>query len=228
MKILILSAMDKEQKLLLESMGNAEECTVNGLTVYKGSLDSHQVYAAKCGIGKVNAALNSYRLIEALKPDLVVNSGVAGGVSGALKVGTVLIPERIAYHDVWCGPGTEAGAADGFDKYFVSAEWVVNGAQRMFGDYENVKFGLLCSGDKFIHTVEEVDEIKKNFPEADAVDMESAAIAHACAVSGTPFAVVRVMSDTPGAEENVSQYENFWSVAPEKTFETLISLLKSF
>lgn len=226
MKILILSAMDKEQSLLLNTMGNAEESCVNGVKVYTGRIGNHEVYAAKCGIGKVNAALNTYKLVSALQPDLVVNSGVAGGVSGELKVGTVLIPDKVAYHDVWCGPGTVAGVADGYDLFFIPSEAFVQLGLDLYSGDANVRTGLICSGDKFIHTVEEVEQIKRIFPQADAVDMESAAIAHACTMLDTPFAIVRVMSDTPGAEENVSQYQNFWSEAPEKTFDTLISILR--
>jgi nucleoside phosphorylase len=40
-----------------------------------------------------------------------------------------------------------------------------------------------------------------------------------------PFGVIRVISDTPGEAENISQYENFWTDAPQETFEALKSLL---
>ena len=33
------------------------------------------------------------------------------------------------------------------------------------------------------------------------------------------------VSDTPGGEDNISQYENFWTDAPRHTFEALKSLL---
>jgi len=56
--------------------------------------------------------------------------------------------------------------------------------------------------------------------------MESASIAHACAANCVPFMVIRVVSDTPGSGENISQYENFFSEAPEKTFHLLTELLE--
>lgn len=225
MKILILSAMDKEQSLLLSEMGETEKMDVNGVTAYRGTIGGHDVYAAKCGIGKVNSALNTYRLIEGISPDFVVNSGVAGGVDGALGVGTVLIPTHVAHHDVWCGPGTNYGAADGYDRYFLPDEAFIEKGKDIFKEDASVNFGLICSGDKFIHQVEEVEEIKRNFPEAKAVDMESASISQTCTMMGVPFAIVRVMSDTPGAEENISQYENFWGEAPERTFRCLVKLI---
>lgn len=227
MKILILVAMDKEMKLLLNVMPQYKEVDTGKVRYYNGSIENHDVYAAKCGIGKVNSALNTLRLIDEVKPDLVINTGVAGGVDGELKVASVLIPDKIAYHDVWCGPGTEYGAADGYDVYLQPNRKVLEVAKDIFKNDKDVKFGLICSGDQFIHTVEQVETIKKNFPDAKAVDMESASISQTAASEGIPFAVIRVMSDTPGQEENISQYQNFWDKAPEKTFNCLVQLLKA-
>ena len=32
---------------------------------------------------------------------------------------------------------------------------------------------------------------------------------------------MRVISDTPGADDNIAQYNNFWEEAPKHTFDTL-------
>lgn len=227
MKIALLAAMDKELRLILKMIPGYEEIEISGKKYYKGEIGRHEVVAGKCGIGKVNAALNTLRLIEAVRPSLVINSGVAGGVDGSLGVGSVLIADKVSYHDVWCGPGTKVGAADGFDLYMNPSADVIKAGEALYSADKNVTFGLICSGDRFISKPEEVEEIKRNFPEALAVDMESAAIAQTCISEGVPFAIVRVMSDTPGREENVSQYENFWEVAPEKTFSCVSNLLES-
>lgn len=227
MKIAILAAMDKELRLLKNIIPGYKEIRIGDSTYYEGSDGENSIILSKCGIGKVNSALNTYRLINELKPDLVINSGVAGGVDGSLGVGSVLIADKTSYHDVWCGPGTEPGAPDGFAKYLHPSDRILNKARALFKDSEDVTFGLICSGDSFIHRKEEVDTIKSKFPEAKAVDMESASIAQTCEMCGVPFAIVRVMSDTPGAAENLSQYENFWDKAPEKTFGCLKAILES-
>jgi adenosylhomocysteine nucleosidase len=90
----------------------------------------------------------------------------------------------------------------------------------------NMQHGLICSGDKFISTAEEVDEIKHHFQDALAVDMESATIAQVCTLRNVPFNILRVISDTPGAEENISQYENFWTDAPKEAFMNLRQILE--
>ena len=59
-----------------------------------------------------------YRMIDGFRPELVVNSGVAGGADASMKVGSLLIATEAAYHDVWCGPGTEWGQIDGMPRRF--------------------------------------------------------------------------------------------------------------
>ena len=70
-------------------------------------------------------------------------------------------------------------------------------------------------------------DIKSHFPETLAVDMESAAIAQVCVMKCVPFNILRVVSDTPGQEENISQYANFWTDAPRETFMALCAILKA-
>lgn len=227
MKIAILVAMDKELALILNSMPDNKEILIGSQKYYRGKIGGKEIIAGKCGIGKVNSALNTYQLIQDEKPDLVINSGVAGGVDGSLSVGSILIADAVSYHDVWCGLGTEIGAADGFPQSLSPMVDIIKNGHQLFDRDDNVHFGLICSGDKFIHLKEEVEVIKSNFPEAKAVDMESASIAQTCIKCGVPFAIIRVMSDTPGAAENVSQYVGFWEKAPEKTFACLTDIITS-
>ena len=225
MKIGILAAMDKEVALLIPHLDDMREIEIDSRKAYIGKIGGNEVCVMKCGIGKVSSALNAYRMIENFHPDLVINSGVAGGADASMKVGSVLVATEAAYHDVWCGPGTEWGHMDGLPARFVMDEAVVESCRKTASP--EVRFGLICSGDRFISKVEEVDFIKQVYPDALACDMESASIAHACCDCGVPFAVVRVVSDTPGQADNVSQYKNFWSEAPEKTFKEVKSIIES-
>ena len=86
--------------------------------------------------------------------------------------------------------------------------------------------GLLASGDIFVSKAEDVERIKALYPDAVACDMESAAIAQVCHLKNVPFVCVRVISDTPGDDDNIAQYANFWDDAPKSTFDIVLSLLK--
>ncbi len=224
MKIAILAAMDKELDLMLSLLDSSEAMNYEGVTIHHGHLKDNEIYVAKCGIGKVNSALNAFRVIKAVSPELVINSGVAGGAG--VPVGTLLIAESVAYYDVWCGPGTKYGEADGLPLFMKASPEVVGLARNLVDD-ESAVFGLICSGDKFVSTPEEISFIRSHFPEVKAVDMESASIAQTCSMLGVPFAVIRVVSDTPGEGENIGQYVNFWNDAPRKTFSALQTIVEN-
>lgn len=218
MKIAIIAAMSKELALLLPMIDSSATITANGITFHTGRIGRHEIIAAECGIGKVNAAIGALTLIDCFHPDLVINTGVAGG-TGTASILDVVIADRIAYHDVWCGPGTQPGHAAGCPPCFTCPlpddVFAGLGARR----------GLVASGDIFVSRPEEVSRILSVWPDAVAVDMESAAIAHVCHVKNVPFVCIRVISDTPGSADNISQYENFWSDAPEHTFAVLTAIL---
>lgn len=224
MKVVILTAMDKELSLVLNILENPKEDTIDGNKIYRGKSGIHEVILAKCGIGKVNAAVKTFSIISHERPELVINSGVAGGAG--LPVGATLVADKVAYDDVWCGPGTEFGQADGCPLFFSPHQIVIDKAKECLKD-ANIHYGLICSGDTFISSPEEIAFIRSKFPQVKAVDMESASIAQVCFLTNTPFSIVRVVSDTPGEGENISQYKDFWKTAPEKTFETVKALINN-
>ncbi len=218
MKIAIIAAMTKELNLLLPLIENRSTVTVNDTEFHTGTIAGREVVAMRSGIGKVNAAVATLTLIENFHPALVINTGVAGG-TGAADILDVVIPDRIAYHDVWCGPGTEPGCAADCPPYFtcpLSPESIAALGART---------GTLASGDVFVSRPEQVQHILSLYPQAVAVDMESAAIAQVCYLKNVPFVCIRVISDTPGRADNISQYESFWDDAPQHTFATLTRLL---
>ena len=225
MKIVIVSAMDKEMELIVPMISDPQEKEIKGVKVIEGNINHHEIALMKCGIGKVNAALNTYKLISEIRPDLLINSGVAGGASSIVRRGDLLVADYVAYHDVWCGPGTQPGAADGLDVFMECDERIIKLAHKLF-DGNRLQVGLICSGDRFITEREEIREISSIFPEVLAVDMESAAIAQVCVLEGVKFNIIRIISDTPGEGDNMEEYKNFWKEAPEKTFHLIESILR--
>ena len=97
--------------------------------------------------------------------------------------------------------------------------------ERAVSGNDRIYSGLICSGDQFITDKKELETIKKNFPEGLAVDMESAAIAQTCHLHDMPFISTRIISDTPGVENHMEQYNSFWEKAPEKSFTVLKQIL---
>ena len=220
MKIGIIVAMDKELNLLLPLLEDCRHIQSAGLDHYEGLLDGTPVVVAKCGIGKVNSAITALTLIDRLGVDMIINTGVAGGTGSDAGILDIVVGDRIAYHDTWCGPGTTPGQAAECPLYFTNPAIIDR-----LRDLPGVKTGLIASGDIFVAYPDDLERILRVHPDAMAVDMESASIAHVCHLRGVPFVSIRVVSDTPGKDNNISQYENFWTDAPERTFRILKEVL---
>ena len=222
MKIGIIVAMHKELELLLPLLQNSEESRMGGCEFHRGKVGRHDVIAMQCGIGKVNAAMGTLTLVNSFLPDFVINSGVAGGADPTVNVMDVVAGARVSYHDVWCGPESELGQVQGLPLYFEGAQRLLN----LVPDREGIHKGLICSGDQFIDTLDAVNRIKGNFPDALAVDMESGAIAQVCYLNKVPFLALRVISDSPGAShDNTRQYLDFWTDAPQETFNMVKDII---
>ena len=223
MKIGIIVAMRKELDLLLPLLNDSEDSRMGGFEFHRGKMGRHDVMVMQCGIGKVNAAMGTLTLVNAFLPDFVINSGVAGGADLAVSVMDVVAGDRVAYHDVWCGPESLVGQIQGLPLYFEGASRLLE----LLPERDDIHKGLICSGDQFIDKKEDVERIKGNFPDALAVDMESGAIAQVCCLCNVPFLALRVISDSPGAShDNTKQYLDFWNDAPQETFMLLKDIIK--
>lgn len=224
-KIGIIVAMSNEFQLVEALLENRTEKTVDGIAFVEGRVGAKSVVLAKSGIGKVCATVGVIEMIRNFHPDCIINTGVAGGIDLSTKVMDIVVGEIMVYHDVWCGDGNEYGQIQGMPAVFAADRNLYQTALSVESDV-NIYGGLICSGDKFITDRQELNLIKANFPAGLAVDMESCAMAQACFMCGLPFLSFRIISDTPGVVENhMGQYFDFWTIAPEKSFQVLKSLI---
>jgi adenosylhomocysteine nucleosidase len=218
MKIGVLTAMTSEFEQLAVLLEGVAECSNNGIGYLTGRVGDNEIILRQCGIGKVNAALGAAELIRAFSPDAMVSTGVAGGIDCCLGVMDVVVSSSIVYHDVWCGMGCEKGQVQGMPLCFKSEERLYTAASKLTPENVKIHLGLICTGDQFITSRDELDKIKADFPDGLAVDMESAAIAQTCHIYGVPFVSFRIISDTPGADGHQQQYENFWATLANNSF----------
>ena len=208
--------MTKEHNQLVHLLSDPVIENDGGFEFSIGQLGDNTLILLPCGIGKVNAAVGTAVLIRRYKPDCVVSTGCAGGVDAGLSVMDVVVSTQTAYHDVTI-PGCEYGQVQGLPARFRSEEQLVEAALSLH--LPNIHAGLICTGDQFITDRAQLDHIKDQFPEALAVDMESTAIAQTCFLLQTPFVSFRILSDTPGADEHIQQYLNFWDEMADRSFD---------
>ena len=219
----IIGAMDEEVLEIKNALKDVTVETAAGMDFYRGKINEKEVVVVRSGIGKVNAAIGALSLVDTFHPSMVINTGVAGGTGAGNPPAEVLdlvLATEIAYHDVWCGPGTERGQAAGYPARFECP--LPADIRAALG----AKGGLLASGDIFVDDPADLKRILSLYPDAVAVDMESAAIAQVCALKDVPFVCLRVVSDTPGEGGNIAAYNNFWTDAPARTFASVVKLLE--
>ena len=87
------------------------------------------------------------------------------------------------------------------------------------------KCGTIVTGDQFMNNPEATMRIKNLIPEADAVEMEGAAIAQTCHRFEVPFVVIRSISDIAG-QDNAVQYEEFVETAAVNSSNMVMEMIQ--
>ncbi|MFP1869510.1 5'-methylthioadenosine/S-adenosylhomocysteine nucleosidase [Lonsdalea quercina] len=228
MKIGIIGAMEQEVILLRDQIQNRQTVQRAGCEIYTGQLHGVDVALLKSGIGKVAAALGTTLLLEHCRPDVVINTGSAGGLASSLKVGDIVVSSEVRYHDADVTAfGYEAGQMAGCPAAFVADENLIVQAEQAIAKLSlNAVRGLVVSGDAFINGAEPLARIRNTFPQAVAVEMEATAIGHVCHQFGVPFVVVRAISDVADQESHLS-FEEFLSVAAKQSTLMVEALVQS-
>lgn len=224
MTIGIINAMQKEHEQLAALLHDKQVTHEGHLAFTTGTYAGRDVVLTQSGIGKVNAAVGAVELIRRYAPDVLVNTGVAGGIDASLRVMDVVAGATVAYHDVDCGPENQPGQVQGLPPAFQADARLLAAATALKASTRIVP-GLICSGDQFITDRQQLQAIKARFPQALAVDMESGALAQVCHLYGVPFLSFRIISDTPGAEGHFDQYLNFWDTLAERSFGVTRALM---
>jgi adenosylhomocysteine nucleosidase len=218
----IIGAMEDEVSLLKNALEDIHTDSVRAYEFYRGTLEGKPVVLLRCGIGKVNAAVGCALLIDRYKPDLVINTGSAGGLDPGLNFGDVVISEALIYHDVDVTAfGYATGQLPGMPLVFNTPEDLIRRGEAAVDSLKqegllppdfNHRRGLIGSGDVFMHEPDRIATLRKTFPDIKAVEMEGAAIAQACLLLETPALIIRSLSDIAGAESPV-KFDEFLPVA---------------
>lgn len=218
----IVSAIPAEIALLDDLVSSASRDSI----ATKGSLDGREVVIAESGIGKVQAAVVVTRLVERFGCEVIIFTGVAGGLDPALSIGDVVVAERTVQHDA--GLVTDRGLqryqpghvpffnptdALGYPASARLLEVARNKLERVdlpalsdaaggTGRRPRIVFGTVLTGDQFVRSA----AIRRRLhAELDglATEMEGAAVAQAADLLGVEHIVIRSLSDLAGAESDI-------------------------
>ncbi len=193
-------------------MSDLKEQKYADLKIFTGIINNRFIVLAQSGVGKVNAALNTQYIIDTYKPNIIINTGVAGGIADGLDVGDIVIGTYLVQHDF---DVTVLGYAKGYmctgknpDKptVFYSDKTLISEFEAAAKGSLNVHKGVIASGDTFVSDKNKKQDIKNTF-NASVVEMEGAAIAQTATVNCIPFLIVRAISDL--ADDTAAQDHEF-------------------
>lgn len=226
MKIGIVGAMAQEVEILRGLMQNMKQTQVASAVIFEGEIAGKSVALLQSGIGKVAAALGTTALLQLAKPDVIINTGSAGGVAQGLSMGDIVVSDQTAYHDADVTAfGYTKGQLPACPARFISDPKLTAVAQQCAAQQgANVRTGLICSGDSFIADEQRLNQIKQDFPDVLAVEMEAAAIAQVCEAFNVPFVVVRAISDSGNGEASLS-FEEFLPLAAKSSSQMVLGML---
>ena len=225
----IIGAMDIEVDALVAMLENHKTEKLSGVLFHTGKLSGKNVVIAKCGIGKVFAAICAESMILKYSPSLIINTGVAGALASGIKAGDVVIADRLLQHDMDTSAlGDEKGLISGINRIYFEADERARGilleAAAELG--LRASLGTVATGDKFIADKSEKKRIINDFHAA-ACEMEGGAIAHTAFVNETPFAVIRAISDSADEDSEMS-YSEFLPLAAENSKKLTLALVGAY
>lgn len=204
-RLAIVGAMHEEIAALRPCIEGLRTERRAGRDFHFGRLDGHDVILVRCGIGKVAAATTTAVLLDAFDAAALLFTGVAGGLGDGVRVGDIVVATALLQHDMnaeplfprWEVPLT------GRARFDADTAWtarLVQASRALAADGTHaaaatIHPGLVLSGDRFVATRAESDQLRALLPDALAVEMEGAAVAQVCHDFGRPFGVVRTISD---------------------------------
>lgn len=223
----IIAAMEEEMQEIKNIMKEIEEQKIFELTFIIGKINEFEVVLVEAGVGKVNAARVTQILIDNFEIEAIINVGSAGAANDELEIGDIVIGDKLVQHDFDITAfGHPKGHISNVGQFVecdnVLIEKMEQTISRMQDNEFKIKIGIIASGDIFCTELKMKEKIRRKF-EADAIEMEGAAIAQVCKLDKMPFIVIRSISDKPNGNNSMT-FEQFL----EKASKRCAKIIKEF
>lgn len=211
MPLVIIAATKIEVDLIIDQLSRKRELAIQGKSFYTGFIENGlRAVISLCGVGKTNAAHGATLLIDRFKPDIVYNIGVAGSYpSSGLKIGDITIAEKEIYGDeglitedrkqkktcffTMDKLGLPLAVINGINYYNEYPMLIPEGFKVQSSKFK-IKTGNFITVSSCTSTLKRAREMQESFG-AICENMEGAAVAHICALSGIPVVEIRGISN---------------------------------
>lgn len=231
-----MGAMQEEVTNLLVQLKEVKTTTLGMRIYYEGILFGKPVVIVFSRWGKVAAATTVSTLLLRYKVSEIIFTGVAGAVNRDLKIGDIVISDKLFQHDMDARPLMAKYEIPLLGKLFFETgqdrqERTKMAAERFIMTISNsipskdlkefriqspkVIIGNIGSGDRFIASNSDRDSIEKGLPKVACVEMEGAAVAQVCYEFGVPFTIIRTISDAANKGSDIDFMKFIASVASQ-------------
>ena len=199
MKIGIIGAMTVEVQALKNGLENKKVIKKASMEFCEGTYLGKEVVVVRSGIGKVNAAVCTQILIDDFHVDVIMNTGIAGGLNNSIEIGDIVLSKDILHHDMDAtGFGYGLGVIPQMDNsIFQGDESLVTLAKEVCETVNSdikCHVGRIVTGDQFISGQEKKQWLIDTF-DGYCAEMEGAAIAQTAYLNQCPFLIIRAISD---------------------------------
>lgn len=218
----IMGAFADEVEVLKKEIKGRREQHIEGLTFYTGSLEGRKIVLVQGGIGKVNAALTTTLLLEHFRPREVIFTGIAGGLNPKYQPGDIVMATKVAYHDygrvlkegMTVRPTRNPYNFQENPLYFpadsslllVAGVVIPKVKLEKVGSYQpTIYSGTVVTGDVFMASDSVSLHIRRTM-QADAIEMEGAAVSQICWQQRVPFLIIRSLSDNANHSASVDMH----------------------
>ena len=221
----IIAAMEPEIQFTISALEEKKEHLISNITFYEGTIGNHKVIVSLSGIGKVNSAINTTLLINNFKPDVIINSGIAGG-SKELSTFDFVIANKLTYSDFDCQVfNYEFGQVPQMPLYYFSDSNLKEKLEAYLTS-KNISFknSIVLTADSFRMSA---SEIKNNVSTSFATEMEGTSIAQTCYKLNTPFLSFRIISDILDSDNHIEEYNEFEKKSAQLSSEVIVNFIQT-
>ena len=225
-KLAIMGAMEEEIEPLLAYFDKVNVVEYANNKYYEVNYNGLDIVIAYSKIGKVFASLTASTMIEKFGCDILLFSGVAGGINPKLKIGDLIIADKLCQHDLDI---TAFGHPHGYvpgGKVFVETSKELRDVAIKVAKENDLKVieGIIATGDQFVHSTQRKEFIENTF-NADALEMEGASVAVVCDALNIPFFILRAISDTADMDAGFD-FDEFLKSSAKNSADYLIKIVK--
>ncbi len=222
MKIGLIIAIESELQAFLKLGGDRTELSVSNRKIYRTEIGKHEIYAMQSGCGEIDAAAATQLLITKFDCELILNFGVTGALDRSLKVEDLFVVRKVCHYefDTSCiDPVKEHQYVEFADEFIPLDSQLVEFAKSVCPE---IREAVVASGCRFIEKQEEKLELAALG--CNICDMEIAAIARVCFLSGVRCLSIKCISDT--FDGNGGDFIQNVTRSAEMAFRVILDILQ--